>query len=104
MKLKLMSILILGFCQICFLFYSKTTYAPKTTNVKQTGDIQGKTTVTFFNESTEQIQNENEKMILVATLVGVVILMFILCTLFFYSKFRKRKCDKGKLQHISNIC
>lgn len=87
-----MSILILQLCQI--LFYSKTTtYAPETTNFKQTGNIPEYTTVTFYHESTEQIQNENENMgeiVLIATLVGVLILIFSFCTLFIY--VRKSKC------------
>lgn len=87
-----MSIQILQLCQILFLFYSKTTtYAPKTTSFKQTGNIQENTTVPFYHESTEQIQNENDR-VLVATLYGVLLFIVFFCSLCIYFIIKKSKC------------
>lgn len=94
--LILKSISILQLCQISFSLNSKTTTnAPKTTSFKQTANIKENTTVYFNQETTEQIQNENEskdELVLVATLtgVGLLILMISFCSLFIY--FRKSKC------------
>lgn len=92
--LKFMSISILQLCQISFSLYSKTTtHAPKTTSFKKTGNIKENTTVSFNQETTEQIQNENkDELVLAATLtgVGLPILMISFCLLFIF--FRKSKC------------
>lgn len=94
--LILKSISILQLCQISFSLNSKTTTnAPKTTSFKQTANIKENTTVSFNQETTEQIQNENEskdELVLAATLtgVGLLILMVSFCLLFIF--FRKSKC------------
>lgn len=94
--LKLKSISILQLCQISFSLHSKTTTnAPKTTSFKQTANIKEHTTVSFNQETTELIQNENEnkdELVLAATLtgVGLLILMISFCSLFIYR--RKSKC------------
>lgn len=92
--LILKSISILQLCQLSFSLNSKTTTnAPKTTSFKQTANIKENTTVSFNQETTEQIQNENkDELVLVATLtgVGLLILMISFCSLFIY--FRKSKC------------
>lgn len=92
--LILKSISILQLCQLSFSLNSKTTTnAPKTTSFKQTANIKENTTVSFNQETTEQIQNENKnELVLAATLtgVGLLILMVSFCSLFIY--FRKSKC------------
>lgn len=92
--LILKSISILQLCQLSFSLNSKTTTnAPKTTSFKQTANIKENTTVSFNQETTEQIQNENkDQLVLVATLtgVGLLILGISFCLLFIY--FRKSKC------------
>lgn len=94
--LILKSISILQLCQISFSLNSKTTTnAPKTTSFKQTANIKENTTVSFNQETTEQIQNENEnkdELVLAATLTGVGLLILLVSFGLLFIYFRKSKC------------